>query len=104
MRNTPAWFKFFQRYFPGATLDNTNHTLTFTAGAAGFHAHKTPTGAIDGSNDVFHLDHAPLTGTEYVYLNGVVQYPTLAYTIAGNAITFITPPQIGDVIDVSYFL
>lgn len=108
MKNTPSWFNFFKKYFPGATLDTENHTLTFTAGAAGFKPHITPTGDIDGENTLFHLPASPavLSGKSslYLHLNGQVLYPAVGYTLDGTAITMTDAPQEGDVLDASYFL
>jgi hypothetical protein len=58
----------------------------------------------DGGTSVFPLATTQTTASCIVSINGVVQIPTLAYTVSGTApsciITFTEPPASGDVIDV----
>lgn len=65
---------------------------------------ETPAGAINGTNTVFTLASPPISGTEMVYYNGILQDVGAGndYTIAGNAVTFTFAPQTGDKIRVSY--
>lgn len=65
---------------------------------------ETPSGAINGTNTIFTLANTPITGTEMVYYNGVLQDAGSGndYTISGGTITFTFTPQTGDKIRVSY--
>ena len=62
-----------------------------------------PNGNVDGVNAVFTLPAAATTNGVIVSINGVVQLPTVAYSIGGagnDVLTFTEAPAIGDVIDV----
>jgi hypothetical protein len=54
----------------------------------------------DGSNVVFTLSSSQTTNSCIVSINGVVQLPTVAYSVSGTTLTFTEAPQAGDVIDV----
>jgi len=59
----------------------------------------------DGSTLTFTLDRKTTTAATLVMLNGVVQLPATAYTVAGaggNVLTFNEAPAISDVIDVRF--
>ena len=87
-------------------------TLAVTTGASGvvlatnYIVRETPTGTVNGSNATFTLANTPLSGTEHVFVNGVLQNPGTGndYTISAATITFLTGaiPQTGDVVRVSY--
>ena len=66
---------------------------------------ETPSGSVNGSNTSFTLANTPASGTEQVYLNGILQEPGSGndYTISTNTITYLTAPVTGDRIRVSYF-
>lgn len=68
---------------------------------------ETPSGTINGSNTSFTLANTPVSGTEMVYTNGLLQQAGSGndYTISGTGITFLTGaiPQSGDRVLVSYF-
>lgn len=51
-----------------------------------------PTGTIDGVNTVFTLPSVPISNTEEIYVNGIIQLPD-DYTLSGATITFDNPPQ-----------
>jgi hypothetical protein len=62
-----------------------------------------PNGNVDGNNAVFTLPAAATTNGCIVSINGVVQLPTVAYSIGGagnDVLTFTEAPALGDVIDV----
>jgi hypothetical protein len=61
-------------------------------------AGETPT--ITGST--LALAHTPLLLSEQVYDNGLRQLRGIDYTITGNIITFSSPPQPGDTMQVDY--
>ena len=55
-------------------------------------------------NTVYTLAEGVLAGTEYVFVNGILQKEGLAndYSVAGNEITFTSANQAGDIVVVSY--
>jgi hypothetical protein len=71
---------------------------------ANFVDRETPSGSVNGSNTAFTLANTPVSGSEHVYLNGLLQEPGAGndYTISGSTITYLTAPQTGDKIRVSY--
>lgn len=66
---------------------------------------ETPIGLVDGANTAFTLANTPKTGTEDVYVNGVLQEGGSGndYTISGGTITMLFALQAGDKLRVSYF-
>jgi len=54
----------------------------------------------DGVNAAFTLAAPATTAATIVSINGIVQIPTLAYSISGTTLTFTEIPMSGDVIDV----
>ena len=56
----------------------------------------------DNSNTIFTLDRVTTAAAALVALNGVLQVPSLSYTVAGNLITFAQAPAISDIIDVRF--
>ncbi len=65
---------------------------------------ETPTGTINGSNTAFTLAHTPVSGTEEVYKNGLLQDAGgNDYSISTVTITFTAAPVSGDTIRVTYF-
>lgn len=80
-----------------------------TAAATGlttsnFVTRETPSGSINGSNVTFTLANTPTSGTEEVFLNGILQEPGAGndYTISSGTITYLTAPVSGDRLRVSY--
>ena len=65
---------------------------------------EIPSGSINGSNTIFTLANTPTSGSEHVFLNGVLQESGSGndYTIAGASITFTSAPLSGEKIRVSY--
>ena len=65
---------------------------------------EVPSGSVNGSNVTFTLANTPVSGTEQVYLNGLLQDPGAgnSYTISGAVITFLSAPLTGDEIHVTY--
>jgi hypothetical protein len=66
---------------------------------------ETPTGSINGSNTTFTLANTPLSGTEEVFLNGILQDAGAGndYTISSATITMLSAPLSGDKIRVTYW-
>jgi hypothetical protein len=52
-----------------------------------------------GACTVFTLSEDSTTAATIVSINGVVQIPTTAYSVAGNVLTFTEAPEVSDVID-----
>lgn len=67
---------------------------------------EVPTGAINGVNTTFTLANTPESGTEMVFLNGLLQNLGAGndYTISGTTITFNDAPATGDVLLVTYIV
>lgn len=65
---------------------------------------ETPAGALDGVNATFTLSAVPATGTEEVYLNGLLLESGAGndYTIVGAIVTLASPPGAADRLKVSY--
>ena len=57
-------------------------------------------GNVDGTNTQFTLQSSATTAATLVSINGVMQFPTLAYSVSGSTLTFTEPPAPNDVIDV----
>ena len=88
---------------PVAVDPITHRVLTSPSGGTAV-VRETPSGLVNGSNVTFTLAHTPSTGTENVYLNGLLQDSGANndYTISGATITFNQAPQTGDKIRVNY--
>jgi hypothetical protein len=74
-------------------------------GAPTFVDGDLPTGIMDGSNATFTLTAVPAPSTSLsLYRNGVLQKPSLDYTVTGNTVLFVTAstPQPGDLLLASY--
>lgn len=56
----------------------------------------------DGVTTVFVLDRESNTASTLVMLNGIVQLPTTAYSVAGNVLTFTQAPVVSDIIDIRF--
>lgn len=92
----------------GGTLGSTNISWTQvnSSGLTGsnFVDKEVPSGSINGSNTTFTLANTPVSGSEHVYLNGILQESggSNDYTISGATITYLTAPLSGEKIRVSY--
>jgi hypothetical protein len=56
----------------------------------------------DGSSLQYVLDRDSTSAATLVAVNGVVQLPTVAYTVSGNVITFAESPLTTDIIDIRF--
>jgi hypothetical protein len=54
----------------------------------------------DGSTVSFTLAEESTTNSTIVSINGIVQIPTIAYSVSGDVLTFTEAPETGDIIDV----
>lgn len=93
----------------GGTINTTAITwqqIPTTPGllAANFVNREIPTGLINGSNTTYSLANTPTTGTERVYLNGLLQEQGSGkdYTISGATITMTTAPLTGEKLVANY--
>jgi hypothetical protein len=60
-------------------------------------------GNVDGTNTTFTLQANSTTAGTLVSINGVIQFPTLAYSVTDNQLTFTEAPAPDDVIDARIF-
>lgn len=69
-----------------------------------FVTREIPSGSVNGSNTSFTLANTPVSGTEQVFLNGMLQHEGAGndYTISGDTITFVTAPDAGWKLFVNY--
>lgn len=63
---------------------------------------EVPEGLIDGNNTVFTISNTPISETQNLYLNGIFQTEVRDYTLSGVTITFVTAPQTGDELTITY--
>lgn len=65
---------------------------------------EVPAGTVGGGNVTFTLANTPVIGSELVYLNGLLQKSGGGndYTIIATTITFVTAPDAGDLLAVTY--
>lgn len=92
----------------GGTLGSTS--IVFVANGSNglvnsnFVDRETPSGSINGSNAAFTLANTPVSGSEHVYLNGLLLRSGSGngYTISGTTITLTTAPLTGESLMVSY--
>lgn len=72
--------------------------------ASNYVVRETPSGLVNGSNTAFTLASTPVSGTEQVFLNGLLLDPGAGndYTISSASITFLAAPVADDKIRVTY--
>jgi len=94
---------------PGGTLGTTAIVFQAIPTSAGlsntnFVDKEIPSGSINGVNTTYTLANTPVTGSEHVYLNGILQESGAGndYTISGSTITYLTSPLTGEKLRVSY--
>ena len=69
-----------------------------------FVTRETPSGLVNGSNTTYTLANTPVSGTEEVFLNGILLDSGAGndYTLSGATITMLVTPQTNDKLRVSY--
>lgn len=69
-----------------------------------FVTREVPSGSVNGSNTSFTLANMPISGSEQVFVNGLLQHEGSGndYTISGDTISFVSAPEVGWKIHVSY--
>lgn len=90
-------------------LTSVNGTNSWTAPSQSnpinFSDAEVPSGTINGTTVAFTLAHPPVSGSvPIVTVNGIVQRPTIDFTLTGSTITFAaaSTPQTGDLLQVWY--
>ncbi|MCX6724257.1 MAG: hypothetical protein NT155_03760 [Candidatus Staskawiczbacteria bacterium] len=64
---------------------------------------ETPTGDIDGANQIYTLAHTPITGSLKLYVNGQrMTAGGVDYTLTGNSISMVTAPMTGSILLADY--
>jgi hypothetical protein len=93
----------------GGTIGTTAITWQQTPTAVGlsnsnYVDKEAPSGTINGVNVTFTLANTPVSGSEHVYLNGILQDVGAGndYTISGAVITYMSAPLTGEKLKVSY--
>lgn len=71
-------------------------------GSARYQA-EIPVGVQNGVNNIFTLTYSPIAGKENIYLNGVRLFTPNDYSISGNTLTTIYPPNADDTFFATYF-
>lgn len=56
----------------------------------------------DGVSNTFTLNQGATTDTVLVIMNGVVQAPTVTYTVTGTSLNMITVPLVSDVLEIRF--
>lgn len=90
-------------FYDGTSWVSTNVSYNIISSTQFSAASGNPLGNVDGVNAAFTLPAATTTNGVIVSINGVVQLPTVAYSIGGagnDVLTFTEAPALGDVIDV----
>ena len=84
---------------------NLNDWITGNMKGKDYVNRETPTGLKNGTNVTFLLAFTPVSGTDCVYLNGVLQEPGSGndYTMSGLTIAMATAPTSTDKLFVSYW-
>lgn len=63
---------------------------------------ETPSGMVDGINNLFVLNYTPIPGSEHIFLNGLLQDEDEDYIINYDTIIFNEAPLVGMKIRCSY--
>ena len=87
-------------FYDGSAWQVAGTTFTVITDRQFADASGNPFGNVDGTNTSFTIQSLGTTSSTLVSINGVVQFPTLAYSVSGTTLTFTEAPALGDVIDV----
>lgn len=85
------------------TWDATQNKFTW-ANLGSMEVNEVPSGLINGSNTAFTLSNTPISGSEMIHLNGLLQEEGGGndYTITGSGITMIPAPETNDILLATY--
>ena len=86
-------------FFDGTNWQSSGSTFTVISGRQFSGNTVGGFGNVDGTNTTFTLQANTTTASTIVSINGVMQFPTLAYSVSGTTLTFTEPPAPNDVID-----
>lgn len=84
----------------GALQSSTDGGTTWTNVVSSLSNRETPSGTIDGVNATFTLAHTPISGTDMVFVNGLLL--ASGYTISGTTLTFTSAPAGGSTLLITY--
>lgn len=65
---------------------------------------EVPTGAYNGINATFQLSEPCFAPSLRVFRNGLLEMPTIGYSLVGTTLTLTTPPLTTDLITVTYYI
>ena len=85
-------------YFDGSAWQSSGSSFTVISDRQ--FSGNSAYGNVDGTNTTFTIQSSSTTSSAIVSINGVMQFPVLAYSISGTTLTFTEPPALNDVIDV----
>lgn len=71
-------------------------------GTTGQNKYEQLTGVPNGILKAFQTSSLLIAGSETVFINGLAQLAFTHYTVSGQTITFDDPPEIGDILTISY--
>lgn len=91
-------------YFVEPPYENSLIICSYSAQGYTEIINETPAGEVDGDNNVFILQYLPITDTEHVYLNGLLQVSGKEndYVLIGNKLSFFYAPPENSIIKVDY--
>ncbi len=82
--------------------DYLRDSIPLLASGNGFVDAEIPVGAIDSVNVTYTIAFTPYVGSQYIWLNGLLQHEGDDYTILVDTITFIIAPPSGSTLLASY--
>ena len=71
-------------------------------GGGGTWIEETPSGTINGTLKAFTISHSPISGSFFLFLNGVQQVSTVDYSLSGTTATYTVAPVVGDIHQAKY--
>lgn len=64
---------------------------------------EVPSGTINGINNTFSILNSAIAGSTKLYQNGIrLRSGGIDYTHSGTTLTFVTPPETGDILLIDY--
>ena len=92
-------------FTPGPYSDWQEKIFTYGTSNSGLPTLVTeiPAGAVDGVNTLYTLSQNSLNGSVLFFLDGE-KIPTADYSVLGNKVSLTTPPELGQTVEVWYFV